>query len=543
MFNDNGFERTFFPERSGKFRAEQIQMSFRLRFFESLGFEREAKALSALAHPNVVPVTDFGIDGGVPFLVMELLQGKTLGELIKDKPGPLPLGRTLDIVRQTLRGLAFAHGKGIVHRDLKPANVFLQELPDQADHVRLLDFGMAKFLEGSGSRTVPENLTRAGIVFGTPAYMSPEQVKAGAVDARSDVYAAGILLFELLAGRRPFLADSYEGYLGAHLTQPVPALAKLRPKIPAARPFQALIERAMAKKPAERFEDAGAMLAGLEAVIAKRQVAAAIVRSGVAGKRPTPEARSAAPSGARWGRRAIAVVVFAAGIAAAAAYLRRDRATTPPVETAALPAAPPPKPAASPPSPTAPPTLELPAPPPKTVPTKSSAGSQTQAENEAPSEQPEPPAKERKPRSAARNPWKTPVPRPLRPIRDRVNRGAQVSQRALRPVYEFARGNPGDPRPWLLLGHAYAQQDWLSDAVDRYVRAHTVDSTCRGDPQMLADLLKAAAHPVAARAAARAIRDIYGAEAIPALDKALERSAGDREASARLARLRESLPR
>ncbi|HSY38603.1 MAG TPA: protein kinase, partial [Polyangia bacterium] len=390
---------------------------------------------------------------------------------------------------------------------------------------------------------VPENLTRAGIVFGTPAYMSPEQVKAGAVDARSDVYAAGILLFELLAGRRPFVADSYEGYLGAHLTQPVPSLAKLRPKIPAARPFQALIERAMAKKPAERFEDAGAMLAGLEAVIAKRQVAAAIVRSGVAGKRPTPEARSAAPSGARWGRRAIAVVVFAAGIAAAAAYLRRDRATTPPVETAALPAAPPPKPAASPPSPTAPPTLELPAPPPKTVPTKSSAGSQTQAENEAPSEQPEPPAKERKPRSAARNPWKTPVPRPLRPIRDRVNRGAQVSQRALRPVYEFARGNPGDPRPWLLLGHAYAQQDWLSDAVDRYVRAHTVDSTCRGDPQMLADLLKAAAHPVAARAAARAIRDIYGAEAIPALDKAIKSSAADREATLRLTRLRESLPR
>ena len=220
-------------------------------------FEREAKALSALAHPNVVPVTDFGIDGGLPFLVMELLQGKTLGELIKEVPGPLPLGRTVDIVRQTLRGVAFAHGKGIVHRDLKPANVFLQELPDQADHVRLLDFGMAKFLEGSSSRTVPENLTRAGIVFGTPAYMSPEQVKAGAVDARSDVYAAGILLFELLAGRRPFVADSYEGYMGAHLTQPVPSLAKVRPKIPAARLFQAFIERAMAKKPAERFEDAG----------------------------------------------------------------------------------------------------------------------------------------------------------------------------------------------------------------------------------------------------------------------------------------------
>ena len=110
-------------------------------------------------------------------------------------------------------------------------------------------------------------------------------------------------------------------------------------------------------------------------------------------------------------------------------------------------------------------------------------------------------------------------------------------------MYEFAHGNPGDPRPWLLLGHAYAELDWYSDSVDRYVRADHVDSTSRGDPQMLADLLKAAAHPAAARAAARAIRDIYGAEAIPAVDKAMKSSAGDREATARLARLRESLPR
>ena len=526
-------------------------------------FEREAKALSALAHPNVVPVTDFGIDGGVPFLVMELLQGKTLNDLIKE--GPLPLARTLDIVRQTLRGLAFAHGKGIVHRDLKPANVFLQELPDQADHVRLLDFGMAKFLEGSGSRTMPENLTRAGIVFGTPAYMSPEQVKAGTVDARSDVYTAGILLFELLTGRRPFLADSYEGYLGAHLTQPVPSLAKLRPKIPAARLFQGLIERAMAKKPADRFEDAGALLAGLEAVMAKRKVVAAIGRRAEPRGTPPFGARSVAPSGSRLGRRAIAVVVFAAGIGAVATYLRRDRAT--PVETAALPAEPPapklappaepaPKPALSPPlpppSPAAPPTSEVAAPqpakpaPPEPAPAKPPAEAQAKADNEGPSEQPEPPEqpeKQRKPRASARNPWKAPVPRALRPIRERLNKGAHLTQRALAPLYEFAHGNPGDPRPWLLLGHAYAELDWYSDSVDRYVRADRVDSTSRGDPQMLADLLKGAAHPAAAHAAARAIRDIYGAEAIPAVDRAIKSSAGDREATARLARLRESLPR
>src|SRR6185369_1360575 len=97
-------------------------------------FEREARALSALAHPNVVTVTDFGIDDDVPYLVMELLEGKTLAELIDE--GPVTPARALDIVGQTLRGLAAAHGKGIVHRDLKPANIFLQALPDQADHVR-----------------------------------------------------------------------------------------------------------------------------------------------------------------------------------------------------------------------------------------------------------------------------------------------------------------------------------------------------------------------------------------------------------------------
>jgi len=143
---------------------------------------------------------------------------------------------------------------------------------------------------------------------------------------------------------------------------------------------------------------------------------------------------------------------------------------------------------------------------------------------------------------AARDPWREPVPRPLRPIRDRVKRGVHLSQRALVPAYEFARKNPDDPRPWLLLGAAYAHEDWLRDSIERYLRAYQIDSTCRGDPQMLADLLKAAAHPVAARSAARAIRDIYGVEAIPALEQALEHSRGDREATARLTRLRESLP-
>jgi cytochrome c-type biogenesis protein CcmH/NrfG len=118
-----------------------------------------------------------------------------------------------------------------------------------------------------------------------------------------------------------------------------------------------------------------------------------------------------------------------------------------------------------------------------------------------------------------------------------------MSQKALAPLYTYARDNPGDPRPWLLLGHAYAQVDWLTDSVERYVRAHREDSSSRGDPAMLADLIKAAAHPTANRAGAKAVRDIYGAEAIPAVEKAIERRAAERPAVERLTRLRESLPR
>jgi eukaryotic-like serine/threonine-protein kinase len=508
-------------------------------------FQREAMALSVLAHPNVVPVTDFGVDHGVPFLVMELLEGQTLGALIKQ--GPLPLWRALEIARQTLRVLAFSHIKGVVHRDLKPTNVFLQALPEQGDHVRLLDFGMAKFVEGSSARA-PVDLTRAGVAFGTPAYMSPEQVKGAATDARTDVYAAGLLLFELLAGRRPFVADSPEGYLMAHLTAPVPSLAKLRRGLPRAPLFQAVVEQAMAKKPAERFEDAYAMTVALEDVVAR--LPASVVSGGRAeARRKTPPlARSAAPSGSRIWPRVMLVVTVALGLAGVEEYLRHKGAKQ--AKTTGVPAAQPPRPAlppaqtrtatqpSPPPTPAAP---SLPSPEPE-PPTSPPGKLQAPVDPEAP-ERPAPPDNEAKSAQGPRDPWREPVPRPLRPIRDRVKRGGHLSQRALVPAYEFARKNPDDPRPWLLLGAAYAQVDWFRDSVERYLRAYQVDSTCRADPQMLADLLKAAAHPVAARSAARAIRDIYGVEAIPALEQALEDRRGDREATARLTRLRESLPR
>src|SRR4029079_10446842 len=258
--------------------------------------------------------------GGVPFWVMELLQGKTLADLLKE--GPLPLWRGLDIARQTLRGLAFAHGKGIVHRDLKPANVFLQKLPDQADHVRLLDFGMVKFLEKSETGANADTLTRAGVVFGTPAYLSPEQAKGGPADARTDVYAMGCVVFQLLSGRRPFIEDTYEGVVMAHLTQPVPLLAKVRPGLSSAAAFQPVIEKAMAKKPSGRYKDAEPMrtaledvstqvtrsaLTALEAVITK--LPASALNAGR--RRPTPRPLRVAPKRSRFFRRALIVVVGA----------------------------------------------------------------------------------------------------------------------------------------------------------------------------------------------------------------------------------------
>ena len=504
-------------------------------------FEREARALSALAHPNVVPITDFGIDGGVPYLVMELLQGKTLADLINE--GPVSPARALDIVRQTLRGLAFAHRQGIAHRDLKPANIFLQALPDHADHVRLLDFGMAKFLEGASSPSLAENLSRVGVVFGTPSYMAPEQAKAERVDARADIYAAGAILFQLLAGRLPYVADTPEGLMEAHVSEPVPSLAEVRPDLSIARLVQPVIDRAMAKKPAGRYPQALWMLSALEALDGGSRAAATSaelaptlkdlppVRSARRAREPptlkdlprVPSARGArAPRSHPW-RTAIALVVLAAAVTTGVTFLRRHRG--PLVESAKPVAAqaPAPNPQATP-----TPPAHAPAQPP---PPATAAATQTQTK----------PASAVAPGQRARDPWQEAVPEALKPIRDRLERGARLNEGALGPAYAFARQNPGDPRPWLLIAHAYAQLDWLSDSVERYQRAYRADPTCRGDPQMLEDLLKAAAHRVAGRNAARAIRDIYGAEALPALEKAIARGAGDRDGNDRLDHLRDSL--
>ena len=185
-------------------------------------FEREAESASRLDHPNIITVTDFGrtADGSL-FLAMEFLAGESLCAAIGAGPMP-PSTRALAIERQILRGLDHAHAAGIVHRDLKPENIMLVERDGQRDVVKILDFGIAKVTEPQGRRG--EALTQAGVIFGTPEYLSPEQALGEAVDARADIYAAGVILYEMLAGRRPFESEDKVKIISMHLAHAPPRI-------------------------------------------------------------------------------------------------------------------------------------------------------------------------------------------------------------------------------------------------------------------------------------------------------------------------------
>src|SRR6476660_4420116 len=217
-------------------------------------FEREAEAAARLDHPNIITVTDSGrTSDGQLFLAMELLNGPSLAEVIRpDHVHGRLLGveRTLHIMRQVLRALEHAHAGGIVHRDLKPENIVLIERDGQPDVVKLLDFGIAKISAGESTR---ETLTQAGVVFGTPEYLSPEQAMGEEADGRADLYAAGIMLFEMLTGHRPFEAQSKVEVLSMHLTRDAPAMHEVAPGAHIPTNLENVVARAMAKKREERF--------------------------------------------------------------------------------------------------------------------------------------------------------------------------------------------------------------------------------------------------------------------------------------------------
>ena len=219
-------------------------------------FDLEAQAMSSLAHPNCVSVIDFGVDGR-PYLVMDFVPGASLRALVTR--GPLPARRALRIVRQVLAALAHAHAHGIVHRDIKPENILVDTSSGLEDHVRVLDFGLAKFL-GSDIRLTLNS------VLGTPNYMAPEMTREGTIDERIDLYAAGVVLFETLTGRAPFDAPDVGQIFLKVLGTPPPKLRQCAPQASFSEELESFLLRAMSKVPAERFPSASMMIERLEAL-------------------------------------------------------------------------------------------------------------------------------------------------------------------------------------------------------------------------------------------------------------------------------------
>ena len=250
-------------------------------------FVREAQAASSIGHRGIIDIYDVGrTPDGAPYLVMEFLEGVSLGKRI-EQAGPLPVKTAVEIVAQALAALQQAHRHGIVHRDLKPDNLYLVQTPGAPPLVKVLDFGISK-VTATGEQQ--QKMTQTGTVLGTPTYMAPEQAAGRSdVDHRLDLYAMGVILFELLTGRVPFSGTNYNQILFAILSEPFPSPRALRPELPAA--LEAVVLKATSRHREDRYQDAGAML---QAVVPFLD-AAALIRLGMDPEEVVPASAASAP--------------------------------------------------------------------------------------------------------------------------------------------------------------------------------------------------------------------------------------------------------
>ncbi len=247
-------------------------------------FEIEAMAMAKLEHPHCAAVLDVGVHEDRPYVVMDFVSGDNLKDVLDKRK--LPIIRVVEIMRQVLSGLAHAHELGIIHRDIKPANIVLSQKAGLGDHVKVLDFGLARL----GGRAKTEPALTVGMVVGTPSYMAPEQCTGGAVDARTDLYACGVMLFELLTNQKPFVSvnDDPVEVVRMHIQQPPPTLAdqtgqEFGPEL------EAIVARALAKSPDDRYASATEFAAELEGIRAR------LLSAPVSLPKTTPQPFEAAP--------------------------------------------------------------------------------------------------------------------------------------------------------------------------------------------------------------------------------------------------------
>lgn len=432
---------------------------FRLRF------EREATVLSGLSHPNIVSVLDYGFEEGLPFLVMEFLEGRDLDAVLKDivlKGGRLSSSRAESIGKQLLLAVGHAHTHGLVHRDLKPQNVVVRELADGNEHVTVLDFGLARQVEGGAK------VTKTGLFMGTPAYMSPEQATGGKTDARSDVYSLGVMFYELFGGQHPFAEEDAHALLRAHLVKEPAPLTGLSVDSHVA----ALVAKAMSKDPASRFSDANAMLAAwgaerIEEPAGVTQVSGAMETR--AGKRsgnsapsaPSDEVISAPSQGAQSAQEGMPPkakwALLAAGVLAATTFLVAFALSGDDSDAALVPIPPGAPTAAAPVDDDPIPLVEAPVQP-EAQHVSLWDGDSTYAD-----------------------------------ILAQLRRGSTLRRRQQRSLAVRARRAPDDARPLLLLAHSYVASRSLSDGMERYEAALAIDPRAAAEEWTAEDLITIAA--------------------------------------------------
>ncbi len=262
--------------------AGEHDPEFHKRFF------LEASIASKLTHPNTVTIFDYGrTDDDIYYMAMEYLEGHTLHRAIREA-GSFPEERGAHIARQICRALREAHSLGVIHRDLKPANIFLVEHGDETDFVKVLDFGLVKDVsEGKPA----EELTQTGLFMGSPKYMAPEQIRGDKVDARTDIYSLGIIMYEMCTGKVPFDRPNSVNILMAHVNEEAPPLRQMNPNINPSPAFEETILRCMAKDPDTRFRSMDEVLAAL------KRVGGAAMTATVSGVGATGEYRSMGISG------------------------------------------------------------------------------------------------------------------------------------------------------------------------------------------------------------------------------------------------------